>query len=321
MRSLKGKTFLTTGASGFIGSHLIRKLLEKDARVHVFLKKDSNLSRIEDILGSLKIWHGDIMDLPSIRSCIRNSRPEIICHLAAVTNVQRNIELIDPAIDINIKGTINLIRALIEENISIERFINSGSSEEYGNGNAPFTEEQREIPVSPYSASKVAATHFCQMLNKTMGLPIVTLRPFLIYGPRQDANMFIPSLISHCLRGKDFPMTKGDQTRDFCYITDVVDAFIAAACRPRAAGEVINIGSGIEYRIREVAERVVNIMGNPIKLLVGALPKRAGEARHFFCNNKKAKKLLGWSPQIGLEEGLEKTIGWYRNFYSEHSEH
>lgn len=310
---IKGKTVLITGANGFIGSHLSRRLLEEGAEVHVLLKKGSNQFRIQDILKNLTIWYGDLRDYQSICSCIRNSKPQIIFHLAAYRDVKRDMKLIEVMIDTNIKGTTNLLRGVTEEKITLECFVNTGSSEEYGNGSAPFNESQKEIPVSPYSASKVAATYFCQMLYKTMDMPIVTLRPFLTYGPYQDMDMFIPSLIQHCIDGKDFPMTEGDQTREFNYVDDVIEAYLLAACCPDARGEIINIGNGIEYRIRDVAEKIVNMMGNPIKLLIGALPKRRGETSHFFCSSEKAQKVLGWSPKIGLDEGIERTINWYKD--------
>lgn len=312
----KGKVVIVTGATGFIGSHLSRRLLEEGAEVHVLLKKDSNQFRIQDILRNLTVWFGDLRDYPYICFCIKNSRPQIIFHLAALRDVRRDSELIEPMIDINIKGTTNLLQGVLKEKIALECFVNTGSSEEYGNGSAPFNEDQREIPVSPYSASKVAATYFCQMLHKSMGLPIVTLRPFITYGPNQDTDMFIPSLIQHCLEGKDFPMTEGDQTREFIYVDDIVDAYLLSARCPRAIGEVINIGNGVEYKMRDLAEKIVCTMGNPIKLLIGALPKRPGEAKHFFCSNKKAKNLLGWSPKIDLNEGLKRTIEWYKEFFS-----
>jgi nucleoside-diphosphate-sugar epimerase len=152
------------------------------------------------------------------------------------------------------------------------------------------------------------------MMFKTMELPIITLRPFLTYGPYQDTDMFIPSLLYHCLNGKDFPMTEGTQTREFNYIDDIVDAYLLAATCRDAIGEVINIGNGIEYKIKDIAEKIVKMIGNPIRLLIGAISKRPGETSHFFCSNEKAKRLLGWSPKVGLDEGLEKTIRWYRNF-------
>ncbi len=180
----------------------------------------------------------------------------------------------------------------------------------------PFVESQREMPVSPYSLSKVAATHLGQMLYRTSGLPVVTLRPFLVYGPGQSTDMFIPSLIRHCLEKKDFRMTAGDQTRDFVYSDDLIDAYLRAAFSSSARGEVINVGSGAEYLIRDIAEKILQKMGEPIKLIIGAIEKRKGEAEHFFCNNKKAYDVLGWRPSIGIDEGLDRTIAWFRDFAS-----
>jgi nucleoside-diphosphate-sugar epimerase len=314
--TIRNKTVLVTGATGFIGSHLTRRLLSERADVHILLKKKSNPFRIKDIAGDITLSYGDIRDCSDVSLCLKSVRPQIIFHLAALRNVKRDPELIEQMIDINLKGTINLLRGVIEENINIECFVSTGSSEEYGDGPTPFNEDQREIPVSPYSASKVAATYFSQMLCKTMHLPVVTLRPLLTYGPYQDTDMFIPALIQHCLERKDFPMTEGDQTREFNYVDDIVDAYLLAAVSPEAAGEVINIGNGIEYRIRDVAEMIVRMTGNPIQLKIGALPKRPGETKHFFCNNEKAKRLLGWSPKTDLNEGLKKTIDWYRNVFS-----
>jgi len=314
--SLKNKRVLVTGATGFIGSHLTRRLLKEGAEVHVLFRKNSNQFRIKDIIGNLIVWYADLTDYPSICSCIRDSRPQIVFHLATYRNVKRELELIDSMIDINIKGTANLLKALIDEKIELECFINTGTCEEYGDSPVPFREDQREMPVSPYSASKVATTYLCQMIFKTMGLPVTTLRPFLTYGPYQDTDMFIPSLIHHCIERRDFPMTEGDQTREFNYVDDIVEGFLLAATSRNAIGEIINIGNGVEYRVKDVAEKIVKMMGDPIRLLIGAIPKRPGENKHFFCNNRKAKRLLGWSPEISLDEGLKKTIEWYKNHFN-----
>lgn len=313
MESLKSKVVLVTGAAGFIGSHLSRRLVEEGADVHVLLKKDTNQFKIQDFIGNLTVWYGDLRDYSSLCSCIKNSRPQIIFHLAALRDIRRDPELIEFMIDINMKSTINFLKGVMKEKAPLECFVNTGSSEEYGDGSVPCREEQREIPVSPYSASKVAATYFCRMIHKSMGLPIVMLRPFLTYGSHQDDDMFVPALIQHCLKKQDFQMTTGDQTREFNYIDDIIDAYLLAATNPNAIGELINIGNGIEYSIKEVAEKIVTMMGNPIQLLIGALPKRAGETNHF-CSNEKARKLLGWSPKIDLTEGLTRTISWYKKF-------
>src|SRR5205085_2108423 len=141
--------------------------------------------------------------------------------------------------------------------LPLQAFVQTGTFEEYGTGPVPFVEDQREEPVSPYSASKAAATHFCQMLHRSLHYPVIVLRPCLMYGPFQSADMFIPSLIDSCLRGQDFPMTSGEQTRDLSYVSDVIEAYLLAIRRPKAIGEVINIGSGQEYKIKDVAKKIV----------------------------------------------------------------
>lgn len=315
--SFSDKKVLITGANGFIGSHLARRLLREGASVHIFIRENGNRLRVKDLEGRVQIWEGDIRTFSSVKTCIQNSRPQVIFHLAGMRDVTRDIGLTETMIDTNLKGTLNVVSAVIENGLQLECFINTGSSEEYGDGTTPFSEEQRERPVSPYSASKVAATYFCQMLHKSLGLPIVILRPFLAYGPDQGTDMFIPSLITHCLKKEDFHMTSGEQTRDFVFIDDVVEAFLLAASMPEAIGEIFNIGTGKEHRIKDVAEMILDMTGRPIKLLVGSLKKRPGESNHFFCDNRKAEALLGWSPKTGLKEGLSKTIEWYKTNYTQ----
>lgn len=311
-KQLDKKRILVTGINGFIGSHLAHRLLEEGAVVHGFILKDTSLVRINDIADELILHYGELSNYEDVHSCISNAKPQIIFHLAAARVVTRDFKLIDSMVKTNLSGTINMLRAVIDEKIALERFVNTGTCEEYGNGKTPFNEAQREIPVSPYSASKVGATYFCQMIHKTTGLPIVTIRPFLTYGEGQDFDLFIPSLINSCLVGKDFSMTAGDQTREFNYIDDVVEGFLLAGIKRKAIGEIINIGTGHEYRVRDVAKMIVKMANSRIKLKFNALPKRVGEADHFFCDNKKAKTILGWRPKVSLEEGLKKTIGWFR---------
>jgi len=310
---LHGRRVLVTGATGFIGSHLVRRLLEEGAEVHAFIRQGSNTFRIEDITSRLMVWSGDLTDDSSVGACIKSAKPQIVFHLATFRNVERDLRLISAMIDTNIKGMVNLLKTITDEKIPLQCFINTGTCEEYGDARVPFHEDMREIPVSPYSASKVAGTYFCQMIHKTMNVPIVTLRPFLAYGPQQDADMFIPSLIYHCLAKREFLMTAGDQTREFNYVDDIVDAYILAAECQRAVGEIINIGNSLEYKIKDVADMIVQMMGNPIRLLIGALPKRAGETEHFFCSNEKARTILGWRPKTSLDIGLRKTIEWYKH--------
>ncbi len=312
MQTLRNKKILVTGAAGFIGSFLIKRLVEEHAEVHALIQEAENLFRIRDTTEKISIHQGDIADFYSVRHCIEKVKPEVVFHLAAVRNVQRDLTLLDKVIDINLKGTANLIKVLGENKQQLQRFISTGTCEEYGDGQVPFKEEQREIPVSPYSFSKVAATYLCQMVHITTGMPIVVVRPFLTYGPYQSIDMFVPSVIYHCISKKDFQMTSGDQTREFNYVEDIVEGFVLAAVCKGAVGEVINIGNGIEYKVREVAEKIVSKFDNTIKLNAGTLAKRVGEARNFYCSNEKAKKLLGWQPRYSLDEGLDISVKWYK---------
>ncbi len=312
--TLKGAKVLVTGISGFIGSHLARRLVAEGAGVEGLIRNSSDLWRISDLKKHVKLHYADLTDYESVRKAVRDVKPLKIFHLAACVDVSRSFEVMDDMAEVNIKGTLNLLRAA--EGTNYDCFVNTGTCEEYGDSPAPFCESQVPNPVSPYSASKVAATMFCRMLHKTKGLPIVTLRPFLTYGPGQENDMLIPSLIKKIIMGEAFEMTEGEQTREFNYVDDIVDGFIKAAVAPGAIGEIINIGNGREYKIREVVEVVLRLMDSPLKPKMGALDYRPGETWHFYCDNAKAGKIMGWQAKISLEEGLKNTIAWFRKYYA-----
>jgi nucleoside-diphosphate-sugar epimerase len=306
----KGLSVLVSGASGFIGSHLTRELVRLKADVNILVRPNSSLWRLEGINEEPNIFKVDITDARGIKEAVAQIRPRIVFHLAAEVDVRRSPELLSRMMAVNFQGTLNLLAALGD--ISFDCFINTGTCEEYGTNQAPFVETQREKPVSPYSYSKVASTHYCQMLNRIEGRPIITLRPFLTYGPYQTGSMLIPSLIEHCLAGGELKLTPAEQTREFNYVGDIVQGYLKAAFSEAAVGEVINLGNGIEYKIKQVVEMAARISGNKLKPLLGALPYRAGEAMCFYCSAQKARDLLGWGAQTGLEEGLVKTIAWHR---------
>ena len=307
--TLRNIRVLVTGISGFIGSHLARRLLQEGAEVHGLVRKSSDLWRIQDTKNQINLHYVDLRDFEPVRKEVHNIEPQKIFHLAAYVDVSRSFEVMNEMIEVNINGTLNLLRAL--DGTDYNCFINTGTCEEYGDNPVPFREDQIPNPVSPYSASKVSTAMFCQMLHKTMGLPIITLRPFLAYGPMQESNMLIPSLIKKAINREKFEMTEGEQTREFNYVDDIVDGFIKASATKKAIGEIVNIGNGKEYKIKDIVLKILNIMGNPIEPLIGALPYREGETMHFYCDNTKATKLLGWNPKVTLDEGLEKTVNWY----------
>lgn len=314
----KGTRVFVTGAGGFIGSHLVKRLLNEGAQVHALLKRDEPTWRIKDVLNRLVIWESDITDLQSLQHILPRSNPQIIFHLAALVDVSRSWDLIFPMTEINLIGTINLLTAL--KNCSYEVFIHTSSSEDYGDAKPPLREDRRESPISPYSFSKVSSTFFCQMAAKTFDLPVIVLRLFSVYGPSQESSMFIPSAIRELLLKRSFRMSPGEQKRDFIYVDDVVEAYLKLAVCTESRGEVINVGNGISYKVKEVIEMIRGFMGGDTTVEVGALPYRKGEGKDSFCDNQKLKQLTGWSAKVPLREGLRLTVEWYKSYYKQNDE-
>jgi UDP-glucose 4-epimerase len=302
------KRVLVTGATGFIGTHLTHRLKELTNRLTA-TNFDDSPSGLEQ---GFEWKNLDITDANAVQEIIKEVRPQIVFHLGAILGSERTYEFAEQCLITNVIGTHNLLRALGTHNPELERIILMGSSEEYGNGkDIPFTEDQPPQPVSPYSASKAAATQFALLYQELFQLPVVILRPFIVFGPGQSHKMMIPELIKYGIEGKDFPMTKGEQTRDFLYIDDLIDGLLLAAASPNAAGEIINICSGVERSIREAAELIHRLLNAKMKLLIGAFPYRKNEVWRLYGSNEKAKQLLGWRPKISFEDGIIKTISWY----------
>jgi nucleoside-diphosphate-sugar epimerase len=306
---------LVTGASGFIGSHLVKRLLAEGAVVHVLLRPGSSAGRLAAVRGELRVHEGDVTYPPSVRAAVAKSKPHVVFHLAADTGVRRLSEGwagIERSVEVNLRGTLTVLHAALESPTRVQRVVGAGGLEEYGSGPTPYVETQREQPISAYSASQVAATHYCEMLQRGTDTAIVTLRPALVYGPGQSADFLIPSLIASCLRGKDFEMTAGTQYRDLLYVDDLIDAFLLAATRRGLRGEVINVGWGEEHAIRDVAETIVRLAGGASRIRFGAKPERTADLAHLVTTTTHALDVLGWRARVPLDEGLRRTIEWHR---------
>jgi len=305
--SLKNKSVCITGGTGFIGSHLCRRLVKEGASVSIITEESDSPAFLKDIRDSVYIHQCDITDIDPLNSVLKEIRPELVYHLAAKLDTGTGFEVIDPLIEINLRGTINTLKASTEAGVN--RFIFIGTSDVYGPTEEACSENSPLNPISPYGASKAAAEFFVRQCN----IPWVILRPFIIYGEGQSPDMFIPQLINAALKGNDFSMTAGKQTRDFLYIDDFIDACISAGLRMEAEREIINIASGKETSLADVAKEVMSLLDNPIMLRLGALPYRENERWHVMADINKAKRLLGWEPETTLIEGLKKTIHWYQN--------
>lgn len=205
----------------------------------------------------------------------------------------------------NVLGALHVI-----ENLGAEtRVVVVGSGEEYGTGPVPFREAQVAQAMTSYAVSRLATTLACQALSSPR---ICVARLAVVYGPEQVGEMFIPSMLAACARHKPFAMTRGEQTRDFLYVDDAVRALVALVQVDRAMGQVVNVASGIERTVRDVAEQAARLCGKDADLRIGAIASRPGEATRYVCSIDKVQELTGWRPRVSLEEGLARTLAWWR---------
>ncbi len=309
VKSFSGIPVLVTGAEGFIGSHLVRRLAAGGARIEGLVRPGADLSRLSGLEGRIGIRPLDIREEKPLARLAAGFRPRLIFHLAAVTDPSRSRDGLDRCLEVNFTGTLNLLRAL--ENLDYDRLVAVDTAEIYGRNPAPFREDMPPDPVSPYSLSKAAATLLCRHWAAACGCPVTVLRLFLVYGPGQGRERFLPQLIEAGLAGRPFRMTAGEQTRDYTYIDDVIEGFLRAA-RGGKSGEVYNLGGGGEISLRGLIGAVAAALRTEIVLDDRILPYRENELFRLVGNQEKALRDLGWKASTGLTAGLEKTVKWFR---------
>jgi len=311
MPPLAGRRVLVTGGGGFIGSHVVRRLLQDGADVYAMTSSVSSVTpiRLADILDSLTVVEASLADRTAMEHVAATVRPEFVAHLGAYTHVGKSFQRVDENIATNIQGTVNLLLALKG---NYERFIYTGTSEIYGDVPVPFREDGPVNPVSPYSVSKYAGERYCRMFHQAYEWPIVCIRPFNAYGPWQTPDRVIPEIILKGLLGHELKMTEGTQTREFNFAPDLADGFVRALTAPQVDGELINLGCGEDVSMRDLATMILDLLGNPIQPQFGAIPYRPTEIWRMYCDNTKARTLLDWKPAHSLAEGLAATVDWYR---------
>lgn len=311
---LYGKKVLVTGAGGFIGSHLIERLVKEGCKVRAFVKynkgKCGNIDLLQnDVKEKIEIIFGNVIDSDAVRRAAKNI--EIIFHLAALVSIPYSYSHPREVIETNVLGTLNVLIAGKEN--KVEKIIHTSTSEVYGTAQyVPIDENHILQAQSPYSASKIAADKIAESFYRSYNLPVAIIRPFNQYGPRQSARAVIPTIITQALTSDAIRLGTLTPTRDFTYVLDTVDAFIKIAESPNSIGEVINIGSGFEISIGDLAKKIISIIGRDVKIVSEELRVRPekSEVIRLLADIKKAKKLLGWEPKISLDEGLKKTIEW-----------
>ena len=313
MLDLKGKKVVVTGGAGFIGSHLVESLLRLGAKVLVFDNfdpfygnKEENLAGISD-QPRLKVVRGNILDAEQVRTIMKGTH--VVFHLAAQAGIRYCIADPRKAHEVNVTGTLNV--ALAAKEAGVRKLVYASSSSIFGKPmRVPIAEDHPLIPTSIYGATKLAAEKYCMSLGETMGIGVTCLRYFSVYGPRGRPDQEVTAFTSTVTRGES-PVIYGDgtQSRDFTFVSDIVSATVLSALMEEAEGKIMNVGYGRETRITEVARRILDHFHSDLD--IDFRQGYAGDFPRTLCDNRRAKDLLSWRPQVDFREGLEQYLTWF----------
>ena len=316
-----GRRVLVTGAAGFIGSHLAERLSRLGATVRVLVRYNSRGQRgwldtlAPDVADGIEVLAGDVRDRDFVVRAVDGS--EVVFHLAALIAIPYSYSAPQSYLDTNAGGTLNVAQAARDK--GVERLVHTSTSEVYGSARTvPMSEEHPLTGQSPYSATKIAADKIVESFHLSFGLRATTLRPFNTFGPRQSTRAVVPSIIVQALEAR----RRGERrirlgaltpTRDFNYVDNTVDAFLAIARAEGAIGEVVNAGTGVEITIAETARKIGEAVGVALEIEEeGArLRPRDSEVDRLCADARKAERLCGWTPRVSLDEGLSRTAAWF----------
>lgn len=305
-----GSHILITGANGFLGRHLSRALLVTGAKVSHLVRSIVPSFHNEETQIAL-----DLSDSKKVKKIISTLQPRYVIHLAGTKERVNSGADFRNSYERNVSISLNVIDACLELS-DFKRLVFLGSCDEYGQATSPFDEVQREMPANAYGLAKLAVTKILSGLYQSCQFPSVVLRPTVIYGPNQGSEMFLSALIQSLVAKKDFAMTLGDQFRDFVYVDDVVDAIIRGIYAGNEVdGKLFNIGAGVSYQVKKIAYLVSNLIHPDAfsRLKFGAVQYRTHEVMDYAVNIMLAEQLLGWQPNTQLEQGLQKTINYFRD--------
>ncbi len=296
-----------TGASGFLGTNLVYRLLDSNNKITVLTHKPHNLWRLGKIIFGLDVRTVDLTKIEEIRKAVKQTKPDIVFHLATygVYSYQDNF---DNIIQTNIAGSVNLMNVLSEYNI--KKFVNLGSSFEYGPKLAKIKETNDMDPLTVYGVSKVAQTNFVQYFAKHRNLPAVTLRIFNAYGMFEERNRLIPSLMLSALTRKTLHIKNPKEIRDFIFVKDVVDAMIKAS-KIKKSGVIFNIGTSNGYSVEQIVKKSSKITNSDT--IVFDSNEKPENHRKLIANIDEAKKTLGWKPKVSIDRGLKETFDWFKH--------
>ena len=299
MSSWLGVRALVTGATGFIGSHLVRRLTGLGAVVHAVSR------RVREHVDGDQTWHvADLCDADRVSAVVRAAAPDVVFHLASEVTGAREVRLVRPTLESNLDSAVNLLTA-VADTVPAGRLVLAGSVEE------PRAEDGDVVACSPYAVAKWAVSGYARMFHQLWDVPVTTLRIGMVYGPgQQDLRKLIPYVTTALLRGESPELTSGTRLVDWIYVEDVVDAFLAAADSAHAPGRVFDIASGTQLSIRDTVELLAKIIGAHQQPRFGAVADRPLD-RAQVADIGPADELLGWRPRTSLETGLRRTADWY----------
>ena len=312
MLNYNEKRILVTGGAGFIGSEVVSQLIKKNAMVTVIDNFSFGKKQYLPKKNNLKIIEGDITDEKVVSRAVKDQ--EFVIHLAALPFIPDSFHYPANFFNVNAIGTVNLLWKSIQSK-TVTRFIHISTSEVYGTAqHTPMDENHPTVPHSTYAVSKLAGDRVAFTLHKEHGFPVVIIRPFNSYGPQYTQPYIIPEIMNQLLIGnKELMLGNIDATRDFTYVSDTANAIIRSLDSKKAIGEIINVGSGNEISIRDLAFKISKIAKKKIKIRHDESRERPYDVNRLICNNKKASKLLGWKPKINMDQGLKKLFQWAIN--------
>jgi NAD dependent epimerase/dehydratase len=315
MESLQGRSVLVTGAGGFIGGHLVSRLVADGAKVRGLVRYNSRNQRgtldwiDPEIAAEVEVVLGELRDIESVTSAV--SGTEFVLHLGAQIAIPYSYVNPRDFFEVNVLGTLNVAQAAL--GAGVERVVHTSTSEVYGSAQTvPITEMHPLEPQSPYAASKLAADKLMDSWHRSFELPVTVLRPFNTYGPRQSARAITPTIISQALTGDTLRLGSLHPRRDLTYVGDTVAGMVAAAVTPAAAGRTIQLGTGHAVSVAEIVTMIGEILGRELhpELDESRVRPERSEVQLLLSEPELARALLGWTPSVDLREGLERTVEW-----------
>lgn len=314
---LKNKKVLVTGADGFIGSHLVERLLDEGCKVKAFCYYNSFNSWgwidsfPKEKINQFEIFTGDVRDPNGVRESMKGC--DVVFHLAALISIPYSYHSPDSYVDTNIKGTLNIVQAA--KDLGVERVLVTSTSEVYGTAlYVPIDEKHPRQGQSPYSATKIGADAIADSFYRSFNLPVTIVRPFNTFGPRQSARAVIPTIITQLLAGKtEIKLGAIHPTRDLLFVKDTANGFVDIAKSDKTIGEEINIATSSEITVGDLAQKIINIINPSAKIITDDIRLRPekSEVERLFGSNKKILEITNWKQNVSLDEGLKLTIDWF----------